>query len=132
MSATHPFILFGVCLVGQEAVGNALARAVGHGGVGDAFGGEFGIGLRPIGSDSTTPAAWAAFHLARDSVNGMVVEFNTGGPYPLLTAIGLSGGQISAAKAAVTAACFPRATHEYGLIGYLAGIGYEIIPVHDS
>lgn len=124
----YPHILFAVCLAGSESIGNAMALAVGFKGLGQAFGGEFGLGLRAIGSSDTTPSAWAHQSVARDSAAALVEEYNAAGPYPLLGEKGIAAEQVAAAKPAVIAERFSRETHEYAFVTWLASKGYEIIP----
>ena len=124
----YPDIVFGLCPVGSEAIGNALARAVGFQGEGPAFGGEFGLGVRPVGSDQSEPVAWVHQAPARPVVRSLVTEYNGAGPFPLLNALGMTDQQVAAAKTVLTAEYFPRATHEYAFIEWLASKGYEIIP----
>lgn len=121
-------MVFGACLVGGEAIGNAVALAVGHRGTGPAFGGERGIGLRALGSQSATPVAWGAYTLAKADTEARVAEYNTDGPYPGLNALGMADPQVAAAKSVLTAEYFPRATHEHGFVEWLTSKGYEIIP----
>jgi hypothetical protein len=124
----YPQMLFAICAAGHESIGNALAAAVGYAGRGFVFGGEFGIGLRAIGSQSTTPVAWAAYSPARQSVADIVAEYSGDGPYPLLNGRGVTDQQVSAAKAVLAAECYPRETHEDALDSVLAAHGYELIP----
>lgn len=121
-------MVFGACLVGGEAIANAVSLAVGHRGTGPAFGGERGIGLRALGSQSTTPVAWGAYTVAKADTEARVAEYNTAGPYPNLNALGMTDPQVAVAKAVLTAEYFPRATHEYSFVEWLASKGYEIIP----
>lgn len=121
-------MIFGICLVGGEAIGNAVALAVGHRGTGPAFGGECGIALRPLGSQDTTPTAWGSYSVAKAGTRVVVDEYNSAGPYPQLNAKGLADGQVAAAKAVLIAQTYPRATHEFALTEVLAALGYEIIP----
>lgn len=123
----YPHMLFAICSVGGETIGNALASAVGYAGRGFVFGGEFGIGLRAIGSQSQTPTAWAAYSPARPSVADIVEEFNAGGACPLLAARGITDEQIAAARTSVIAVIHPRETHEDALFSVLAEYGYEVI-----
>lgn len=124
----YPHILFAVCLVGNENIGNVFALAAGFKGLGQAFGGEFGLGLRAVGSNSTTPIAWAHQAVARDTAAELVAEYNSAGPYPLLAEKGIGTGQVTVAKSVVVVERFSRETHEYGFVGWLASKGYEIIP----
>lgn len=121
-------IIFGACLVGGEAIGNAVANAVGHRGVGPAFGGECGIALRSLGSQDPTPAAWGAYSVAKASTRVVVDEYNSAGPYTQLNALGMADATVAAAKSVLTAECHPRETHEYAFIEWLASKGYEVIP----
>lgn len=124
---TH--MIFGVCLVGGEAIGNAVSLAVGHRGAGPAFGGERGLALRAIGSQATEAEAWGAYTVAKASTEPVVAEYNGPGPYTMLNAMGMTAPQVAAAKAVLTAEIHPpRETHEYGFIDWLASKGYEIIP----
>lgn len=120
--------VFGACLVGGEAIANAVSRAVGHRGTGPAFGGERGIGLRPLGSQSTTPVAWGSYTVAKADTEARVAEYNAAGPYQTLNSLGMTDPQVAAAKSVLTAEYFPRETHEYAFVAWLASNGYEIIP----
>lgn len=124
----YPDMVYGLCLVGHEAIGNALARAVGFQGEGPAFGGELGLGVRPVGSDQSEPVAWVHQAPARPVVRSLVTEYNGEGPFPLLNARGVTGEQIAAAQPVVVAEVYERETHEYALSEWLAGKGYEYIP----
>lgn len=121
-------MVFGICLVGSEAIGNAVAVAVGHRGTGPAFGGPRGIGLRQLGSQSTTPVAWGAYTIAKAATAPTVEEFNGAAPYPTLNALGMADAQVAAAKSVLTAECYPRETHEEAFFDWLASKGYEVIP----
>lgn len=123
----YPFIMFAICAAGSESLGNSLALAAGFKGLGHAFGGEFGLGLRAIGSSDTVPTAWAHHAVIRQEAADLVDEFNGAGPYPLLNAKGIQDAAIGSAKNVVTAERFPRETHEYGFLSWIAGSGYEII-----
>ncbi|MFZ5697780.1 MAG: hypothetical protein ACOY9J_03505 [Pseudomonadota bacterium] len=119
-------ILMAACTVEGVEVGNAIAVLIGHRGAGPAFGGEFPIALRPIGSQG--PAThYGTYSLARAEWQPLIDEFNSAGPYPLMTGRGVQAGQISAGKAAVTVACLPRATHENGFPDFVQSLGLEII-----
>lgn len=121
-------MVFGACLVGGEAIGNAVARAVGHRGTGPAFGGTLGLALRAIGSQATEAEAWGAYTLAKASTEPVVAEYNGAGPYALLNGVGMADPQVAAAKAVLTAEYFPRETHESAFVAWLTSKGYEIIP----
>lgn len=121
----YPHMLFAVCNVGSEQVGNALASAVGYGAVLPAFGGEFGIKLQQTGGDGTH-TAWAAYGFARQSTADIVAEYNGSAPYVKLNARGITDEQVNDAKSVLQAYTYPRATHEAALAEVLAGLGFTV------
>ena len=119
--------LFAICEDGQEDAGDALARGVWFLGIGRAFGGEFGLPLRALGSSSQQTIAWAHQSVVQDDTKAALEQFATDGPYPLLNNLGVNNANIAAAKTAVTVECYPRSTHEHGFVAWLASKGYEVM-----
>lgn len=91
--------LFSTCADAATPIGNALAVMVGFKGAGPAFGGEFGIGLRVIGSGSVAPTHWLFYTLTNEDRVQYVDEFNGPGPYTLMASLGATEGQVTTAKA---------------------------------
>ena len=123
----YPDMVFALCAIGFEQVGNGLARVVGFRGEGPAFGGEFGIAVGLAEAPAGVPVMWVHQSVARPAVRALVEEFNGDGPFPLLAALGVPDQEISAAKSVVVADVFPRSSHEYALREWLAERGLVIL-----
>lgn len=111
----------------NKAIGNLLAGLIDPDSGGSATF-DKGVPLRLIGSAATEPTAWAASSPLKQAGLDYCAEFTSDGPYPLLTALGLTNEQITAAKAVMLLEFGPRAQYENSGLAFIAANGYEIIP----
>lgn len=111
----------------DKPIGNMLAGLIDPD-VGGSQTFDKGIALREIGSQSTTPTAWAASSPLRQAGLEYCGEFASDGPYPLLNELGLTNEQIAVAKPAMLMEFGSRAQYEGRLLAFITEQGYEIIP----
>lgn len=125
--ALTEWLWFLLVITTDKARGNALAALIDPD-IGGHLTFDRGLKLRPIGSTDTEPTAWAASSPLKALGVDYCAEFTGQGPYPLLTALGLTAEQIAEHQACMTLAFGPRAEYEGGLEAFLAAHGYEVIP----
>lgn len=115
-------------IVTNLAMGNSLAALIDPD-VGGAETFTKGMKLRHVGAPSETPTAWYCSSLLRANGVAFIDEFLGAGPYPKLTALGLSGAQIAAFKAVFAITYGDPAAMESSATAWIAEHGYEPIPV---
>lgn len=121
---------YSTCKVGAEAIGNALAKLVGYTGEGPAFGGEFGIGLREIGSDTIIPTHWLFYTITKDTNVALVDVFNSAGPFDELLALGATETQINIGKANMHVSIVDIPSNPVAFAHqFITQLGLEVIPL---
>lgn len=86
-----------------------------------------GLELRVIGAGGVA-TAWAAQSPLKPIGLDYCVEFTSNGPYPMLTALGLTQAQIEEYQACITLEFGAREVYEGRLLTFITEQGYEIIP----
>lgn len=129
MSGNYGSYIYSTCTAAGVLYGDTLARAVGYKGLGPAFGGECGLGARPIGSGATEPTHYVLYTIANNDRAPYVAEFNGAGPYTLLGELGASNGFIAACKGCMIVEMVPTPEDidAYADI-FLAAHGLERMP----
>lgn len=87
-----------------------------------------GAKLRPIGSQSLTPTAWAASIPLRQSGYDVVQEFLAGRVHPTLAARGVTQQILDDALPTMSLLCGAREIYESQGEAFIAANGYERVP----
>lgn len=122
MTTEYQFWLIAITL--DKQAGNSLATIIGESPEDDR---TFDLGT-PLRRTADGAPAWLATSSMTQTALAYCEEFNGAGPYPLLTAHGLTAEQIAGLKSIMTLEYGPRATHERLAGDVLTAHGYEIIP----